>query len=129
MKWLDGITDAMDMNLGKLLEMVRNREAWRAAIHGVTIRHDWATEQLQQPVSVLGHLGMAPYLSHTESSPVCMHMHTGHVSKCSFLLPLFTGVTFSSTPCSLISNFSWRMGQLLKSESTQTTFQQQPGSQ
>ena len=88
-----------------------------------------ANEQLQQPVSVLGHLGMAPYLSHTESSPVCMHMHTGHVSKCSFLLPLFTGVTFSSTPCSLISNFSWRMGQLLKSESTQTTFQQQPGSQ
>ena len=34
-KWLDGITDAMDMNLGKLQEMVRDREAWRAADHGV----------------------------------------------------------------------------------------------
>ena len=38
MSWLDGITDAMDMNLGKLREMVRDREAWHAAVHGVTKR-------------------------------------------------------------------------------------------
>ena len=46
MRWLDGITNATNMNLGKLQEMVRDRELWHAAVHGVTKSWtDWVTEQ------------------------------------------------------------------------------------
>ena len=60
MKWLNGITDAMDMNLGKLRETV-DREVWHAAVHGVTaVRQDWAAEQKQLLWLFFGKLSLPP---------------------------------------------------------------------
>ena len=62
MRWLDGITDTIDMGLGGLRELVMDREAWCAAVHGVRVGHDWATE--------LNWTGLNPYLT-----PWCLFYH------------------------------------------------------
>ena len=64
MRWLDGITDSMDMSLRMFWEMVKDREAWLAVVHGIT--ESDTTEQLNnnnQPTSLLLPMGLLPMAS------------------------------------------------------------------
>ena len=56
-RWLDGITDSMDMSLGKLQELVMNREAWRAGVHGIAKSRARMSDWTELNTSIMAHIG------------------------------------------------------------------------
>ena len=74
-RWLDGITDSMDMSLGKLRELVMDREAWHAAIHGVAKSWTWLSDWTELNLTEL------TYLEKTEEPEIKLPTSVGSSKK------------------------------------------------
>ena len=75
MRWLDGITDSMNMNLGKLQEIVKHREAWRAVVHGVTKSRTWLSDWIVTVIHlVLCYTWLTSILREWSNYPLVLEM-------------------------------------------------------
>ena len=106
MRWLDGITNSMDVSLSELRELVMDREAWRSAIHGVTKRRTRLSDWTELMATILEKQFQNWIRQLLRKQPICLH--------CNINLKLVPGWSFSetvSTPAS--SKMDWYFSRLL----------------